>query len=379
MINQEGDSEVQVCEQEEDDDADKTVPLPDDEEELLITKETMDNEDKPSWNEVEICSASTVYPSQPNTLNHSMWSVNSSFNGETMDFLRLKFEKVANFGPIEFTVRGRSIQALVTPHDIAYVPSSNTFLVTETFRDRVGVYDAATFAFKSLLQHPKSRSFTKPSSILSLGNGYVFILEKGKLQIFTAQMVPFQFKYGYYYGLTEGLNGDVYTIASIREQGYFIQRLSIGPNGFYKFNGQIKLKIIDTIPKSQNPSNPRFLTYHCGRIFVTDLGLHKIYMVDLENEDQVTCGYYGSRPGQFSKPTGIVTDDHGNVLLADRDNKRLMLFNKNLQFVKNVEVPDFDCPNGVQSIRKIQDIIYVVNRGTKEQPGGVVQLKVGMS
>merc|ERR1712227_1134567 len=84
--------------------------------------------------------------------------------------------------------------------------------------------------------------------------------------------------------------------------------------------------------------------YHYGRIFVTDLGLHKIYMVDLENEDQVTCGYYGSRPGQFSKPTGIVTDDHGNVLLADRDNKRLMLFNKNLQFVKNVEVPDFDCP-----------------------------------
>ena len=159
MINQEGASEVQVCEQEEDDDADKTVPLPDDEEELLITKETMDNEDKPSWNEVEICSVSTVYPSQPNTLNHSMWSVNSSFNGETMDFLRLKFEKVAHFGPIEFTVRGRSIQALVTPHDIAYVPSSNTFLVTETFRDRVGVYDAPTFAFKSLLTTPEISQF----------------------------------------------------------------------------------------------------------------------------------------------------------------------------------------------------------------------------
>ena len=64
MINQEGASEVQVCEQEEDDDADKTVPLPDDEEDM---KETMDNEDKPSWNEVEICSASTVYPSQKHT------------------------------------------------------------------------------------------------------------------------------------------------------------------------------------------------------------------------------------------------------------------------------------------------------------------------
>ena len=102
-------------------------------------------------------------------------------------------------------------------------------------------------------------------------------------------------------------------------------------------------------------------------------------MVDLENEDQVTCGYYGSRPGQFSKPTGILADDHGNVLLADRDNKRLMIFNQNLQFVKNVEVSDFDCPDGVQSIWRIQDIIYVVNRGTKEQPGGVVQLKVGMS
>ena len=92
------------------------------------------------------------------------------------------------------------------------------------------------------------------------------------------------------------------------------------------------------------------------------------------------------KPGKVSSmPTvnqdwkDILADDHGNVLIADRDNKRLMLFNQNLQFVKNVEVPDFDCPNGVQSIRKIQDIIYVVNRGTKEQPGGVVQLKVGMS
>lgn len=380
-MNQESLKEMEVCEQEEDNEADKTAPLPDDDEEHGFVIDNGDIDVDPLWSE-EVDSAPIVYPSQPNTLNHSMWSVNSSFNGETVDFLRLKFEKVANFGPMEISVRGRSLQALVTPHDIAYVSKSNIFLVTETFRDRVGVYDGSTFAFKSWLQHPKSRSFTKPSCVLATANGFVFILEQRKLQIFDAHMMPFMFKFGYYYGLTEGLNGDVYTIVSIRDQGrhqgHFVQRFSVGPNGFYNYNGQIKLKVIDPIPRSQNPSNPRFLTYHYGKIFVTDLGLHKIYMVDLETEDQVPIGYFGSKSGQFSKPTGIVSDEHGNILLADRDNKRLMLFNQNLQFVKNVEVPGFDCPDGVQSIRRYQDTIYVVNRGTKDRPGGITQLKVEM-
>ena len=96
-----------------------------------------------------------------------------------------------------------------------------------------------------------------------------------------------------------------------------IQKFSIGPNGFYKFDANIKLKMFKSFPnKDKEASNARFLHFHNGKIFITDLGLHKMYIIDLKTGEQTIHGFFGSNPGQFSKPTGLISDDrYTNVAL----------------------------------------------------------------
>ena len=58
-------------------------------------------------------------------------------------------------------------------------------------------------------------------------------------------------------------------------------------------------------------------------MFITDKGLHKIFIVNLTTGMQTMKGYLSDRPGQFKRPTGIVFDDMGNFLVGDSGNNRL--------------------------------------------------------
>ena len=60
----------------------------------------------------------------------------------------------------------------------------------------------------------------------------------------------------------------------------------------------------------------RFLHYSCDKIFVTDLGLHKMYIVDLKTGEQAIHGNYGSNHGQFTKPTGLISDDRCSAIVV---------------------------------------------------------------
>ena len=138
--------------------------------------------------------------------------------------------------------------SLLHPHDVTYLPSLKQFLVTETFYDRVGVYDE-NFAFQHWLSYPKKHQrFQKPTSVLTLQNGFILLLEKKGIQIYDAQLNWVQFKSGHYSGLTEGLNGDVYTLAWFKEDvcRCHIRRLS-STDGKHYWDGSIKLTVISEI------------------------------------------------------------------------------------------------------------------------------------
>ena len=72
-------------------------------------------------------------------------------------------------------------------------------------------------------------------------------------------------------------------------------------------------------------------------------------------------------------PTGVITDDVGNILIADRDNKRLLVFNEQGNFVK---VADVECRGRLQTIRKIEDNYYVVSRRDGKERGKILKLQV---
>ena len=86
-------------------------------------------------------------------------------------------------------------------------------------------------------------------------------------------------------------------------------------------------------------SKCRFLTYSRGYLYVTDLGLDRVYIVSPDNEKPARqFGASGTGGGEFSDPAGLDVDKVGNILVADSKNHRLCVFDKNGNWIKKLEV-----------------------------------------
>ena len=87
-------------------------------------------------------------------------------------------------------------------------------------------------------------------------------------------------------------------------------------------------------------------------------------------------GYYGQNPGQIARPTGVIMDDKGNILIVDRDNKRLVVYSDWGEFIKVMDVPSLELPRNLQTIRKINNDYYICDRGSKTSVGGIYKLSL---
>jgi DNA-binding beta-propeller fold protein YncE len=67
----------------------------------------------------------------------------------------------------------------------------------------------------------------------------------------------------------------------------------------------------------------------------------------------------GSGNNEFNQPTGLVTDECGNVWVADRSNHRIAIFDKNLDFIDDFS-DDVSDPTGV-ALGPDGDVLYVVD------------------
>ena len=85
-------------------------------------------------------------------------------------------------------------------------------------------------------------------------------------------------------------------------------------------------------------SKCRFLTFSKGELYVTDLGLNQIYILDPNNFESVRIfGSSGAGDGQFNDPAGVAVDDVGNIVVADSRNNRLCLHDKNGKWIRNIK------------------------------------------
>ena len=78
----------------------------------------------------------------------------------------------------------------------------------------------------------------------------------------------------------------------------------------------------------------RFLIENDNKIYLTDQASHHMIQVDLKSEHQKVGGYRGHNSGQIYQPADILSDDAGNLLLCDGGNRRLLVFNDKMQFIK---------------------------------------------
>ena len=146
----------------------------------------------------------------------------------------------------------------------------------------------------------------------------------------------------------------------------------------FKIFGQIKLGVIQTFPDWALLSKARFLTFSQERIFITDLGLHKLYTLNLITGEQSVSGYMGSKLGQVKRPTGLVVDDGGNLIVGDSENNRLVVVNKAGQVVKVVPHSDSEglyCfPRDL--VRVYNSLLAVYMAGSEGERGVIVRYSV---
>ena len=163
---------------------------------------------------------------------------------------------------------------------------------------------------------------------------------------------------GQFWGLVEGPDCDILTM-----KGEFLIRLSLGKDlRNYQHWELIKLSVLETFDNWVVVSKPRHLAYSQGKVYITDQGLHKILLVDLASQQQDVTGYLGTELGQFKKPTGIITDQVGNLLVIDRGNNRLLVFSNTGVFIKEFCSPGRHLRLAA-SLRLVGDMLWIAYTG----------------
>jgi len=298
------------------------------------------------------------------------------------DILRgcLEVADVYESQPITASSTRGTKHCLMSPHSITYLPQRHCFLVTEPDHNRVGQYEAETFKFRGWLGYPEQfaktrQNYTYPTSILCLANGYVVLIERNRLHVFDSNVCPLQSIGGVFHGLTEGPYGEVFTLSKNKD-GHTVMKKLVKTQNYYKWQGQIILNIVREFKNWETLSKGRFILYSQEKMFITDQGLHKLYIVDLRTGNQTVTGFLGSNPGQFKRPTGLLADDMGNLLVGDSDNNRLLVFTDEGKFVKVVGQVDWRFSSPHTFVRRDRSVLAVF-RGRKEgAQGAIVRYKV---
>jgi hypothetical protein len=132
----------------------------------------------------------------------------------------------------------------------------------------------------------------------------------------------------------------------------------IGPSLSYQ---EFAMAVIDELRISSLPRLGNSLS--CNRILVVDSGNHRIQAFDALGRFLSSFGSYGNGPGQFKWPQGIAVDQHGRVLVTDRDNQRLVVLGfDGMSFVyQNSYMAGFDIPYGIAVDGK--DQVYIADAG----------------
>ena len=340
----------------------------------------------PSWSDTSMLPE--VHQSLCKDKNQTVWGDDLD-EVDIVDFITCSLEEQNVFKSqkvAESSSRGATY-CLESPCCVTFLTQKGSFLVTEPVHDRVGLYDGNTFKFLCWMGYPEQvgngRTFYNyPTSVLALDNGFVVLLEKDRLHVFDGQVRQLQSIEGVFHGLAEGQSGDVFTLSKNKGDDIVVIKLAregakarpgMSRRSHYKVFGQIKLSVIQTFHDWQTVSKARFITYSQEKVFITDLGLHKLYMVNLVTGEQTASSYMGSKVGQFKRPTGLVVDDVGNLIMGDSENNRLVVVNKLGNLVR--DFTGLYCfPH---DLVRVDNSLLAVHMATKDgEQGAIVRYKL---
>eukprot|EP00092_Neocalanus_flemingeri_P020008 GFUD01021668.1.p1 GENE.GFUD01021668.1~~GFUD01021668.1.p1 ORF type:complete len:656 (+),score=243.87 GFUD01021668.1:86-2053(+) len=256
---------------------------------------------------------------------------------------------------------GTKPDSLHKPIGMCLLQNGN-IVVASTFEDKVKMF-SPTGKFLTLVS-PSESPFMRPSDMVTLQSGQFVVRDDNRLQVFsptgTYLRTLWQDKgQAKCYGLAQDKEGRLVTIMDTRRQ----KKTDLL---FFDLDtGKLARKIeMDDIITDKSRSKCRFLTYELGKLYITDLGLDCVYVLDPTTISVKVFGSTGSGPGQVSDPAGLVVDTMGNIIVADSRNHRLCLFSMEGKYVCNLSLsPEARRPSGVVLDKENRELYVLTLQG----------------
>jgi hypothetical protein len=110
-------------------------------------------------------------------------------------------------------------------------------------------------------------------------------------------------------------------------------KLALGKPGQHSDTGEVKNWLVE---RAAGPFNhpTEMLPHPNGDIYITDGYRNaRVHRFAADGTLKASWGAPGSGPGQFHLPHSIAVDDAGNLLVADRSNKRIQIFTPDGQYL----------------------------------------------
>jgi len=256
---------------------------------------------------------------------------------------------------------GAKPESLHKPIGMCLLQNGN-IVVASTFEDKVKMF-SATGKFLSLVTSPES-SFEHPSDMVTLHTGQFVVRDNTRVQVFSPMGTHVRTLWqdkgqDKCYGLAQDKEGRLVTIMETRRQKKTDLLF------FDLETGKLarKIEMEDIIP-DKSRSKCRFLTCQLGKLFITDLGLDCVYILDPATISVKVFGCTGSGLGQLSDPAGLVVDTVGNMIVADSKNHRLCLYDMEGKFICNLTLsPEARRPSGVVLDKENKELYVLTLQG----------------
>lgn len=80
---------------------------------------------------------------------------------------------------------------------------------------------------------------------------------------------------------------------------------------------------------------PVNIVFHDELFYITDVSRQQIVLLDRDGNEVLSFGRFGrdGNPGELNYPNGLAVDENGQIYVADTNNSRIQIFNKDGEFL----------------------------------------------
>lgn len=234
--------------------------------------------------------------------------------------------------------------------------AQNVVILTDTGNDQVLMFNSEARPLGQAVLPESLGGFDRPSAVVAQEDGTFAVKDDRCIYIFSKEgefiRALGKGSLSRPYGLALHKSGDLLTLSlgdspprlrSYCMSGNFDRSVPYGP----------------LMPLAPRGSKCRFMDVHGDELFVSDLGLSRIYKTSLLGETVKTFGDIGHKPGMLNEPSGLsATEDY--LFVGDSKNNRVQVFDLDGNFVSVVKMESpVVRPSGIYV--SPTNTLYVVN------------------